>query len=88
MIKTFIIFSFRKHNNIFELSIILNNDASVLESFFQIFSMAGMYFSEFCAKLVPNKARYYDSVSSEQQNCYRNPSSIIGRHNFTVYDHM
>jgi len=48
MIKNFI-FSFRKHNNILELSIILNNDASVLESFLQIFSMAGMYFLEFFA---------------------------------------
>jgi hypothetical protein len=49
MIKTFINFSLRKHNSIFELNIILHNDASVLESFFQIFRMAGMYFLEFCA---------------------------------------
>ncbi len=39
-----------KNNNILQLRIILNNEASVLESFFQIFGMAGKYFSEFLAK--------------------------------------
>jgi hypothetical protein len=38
-----------KHNNILQLCIILNNEASVVESFFQIFGMAGKYFSEFLA---------------------------------------
>jgi hypothetical protein len=38
-----------KNNNILQLRIILNNEASVLESFFQIFGMASKYFSEFLA---------------------------------------
>jgi len=29
------------------INILLNNEASVLEGFFQIFGMAGKYFSEF-----------------------------------------
>jgi hypothetical protein len=39
----------RKNNNILQFGIILNNKASVLESVFKIFSMAGRYFSEFLA---------------------------------------
>jgi len=38
-----------ENNNILQLHIILNNEASVLESFFQIFGMASKYFSEFLA---------------------------------------
>jgi hypothetical protein len=42
-----------KHNNILQLRIILNNEASVLESFFQIFGMAGRYFLELSANPYP-----------------------------------
>jgi hypothetical protein len=50
-----IIFSFifgsnnNNNNNNNKLGTILNNEASVLESFFQILGMAGKYFSEFSA---------------------------------------
>jgi hypothetical protein len=41
-------FTFSNINNIiFQLGTILNNEASVLESFLQIFSMAGRYFPVF-----------------------------------------
>jgi hypothetical protein len=35
------------NNNNLKLSIILNNEANMLESFFQIFDMANGHFSEF-----------------------------------------
>jgi hypothetical protein len=38
-----------KNNKILQLGTILNNEASVLESFFQIFGMAGRYFLELSA---------------------------------------
>jgi hypothetical protein len=36
-----------KNNNILQLGTILNNEAGVLESFFQIFSIEGKYFQNF-----------------------------------------
>jgi hypothetical protein len=38
-----------ENNNILHLGTILNNEGSVVESFFQIFSMVGRHFSEFLA---------------------------------------
>jgi hypothetical protein len=35
-----------KNNNILQLGTVLNNEASVFEGFFQIFSIAGKYFLE------------------------------------------
>jgi hypothetical protein len=43
------IFGSTNNNNNNKLGTILNNEASVLESFFQILGMAGKYFSEFSA---------------------------------------
>jgi hypothetical protein len=43
------IFGSNNNNNNNKLGTILNNEASVLESFFQILSMAGKYFSAFSA---------------------------------------
>jgi hypothetical protein len=40
-------------NKILQLDSILNNEASVLESFFQIFGMAGRYFSELSVNPYP-----------------------------------
>jgi hypothetical protein len=36
-----------KNNNVLKLGIILNIEARVLESFFQIFGMAGKHFQNF-----------------------------------------
>jgi hypothetical protein len=38
------------NNNILQLGIILNNEASVFESFFQILDIVGWYFSEMSMK--------------------------------------
>jgi hypothetical protein len=43
------LFSGSRNNNILQLGTILNNEASMLESFFQIFGMVGRYFSEILA---------------------------------------
>jgi hypothetical protein len=45
--KFFVISFGSKNNNIFKLGTILNKEASVLENFFQIFSMATTTFSKF-----------------------------------------
>jgi hypothetical protein len=37
------LFSGSRNNNILQLGTILNNEASMLESFFQIFGMAGIF---------------------------------------------
>jgi hypothetical protein len=42
-----------KNNKILQLGNILNNEASVIESFFQIFGMAGRYFLELSADPSP-----------------------------------
>jgi hypothetical protein len=42
-----------KNNKILQLGTILNNEASVLESFFQIFDMAGRYLLELSANPYP-----------------------------------
>jgi hypothetical protein len=43
-----------ENNNNLQLGNVLNNEASVLESFVWIFGMAGRYFSEFFAILKTN----------------------------------
>jgi hypothetical protein len=45
--NNFAIYIWNNNNNILQFDMILNNEASVVESFFQIFSMAPNIFSEF-----------------------------------------
>jgi hypothetical protein len=52
-----------KSNNISQLRIMLNNEASVFQNFLQIFSVTSNFFQNFGQfqknKLVPNQPRYY-----------------------------